>query len=62
MDPKANLEEQRQLVDSIIFCEHDEWEPEDLASVWETRAVRLAKLVRALDKWRSAGGADPYLS
>ena len=60
MDPQANLEEQRQLSHENLNSEHKEWEPDNMAQVWENRATRLAELVQAMDEWRKNGGADPY--
>lgn len=63
MDPQANLEAQRRLVDSILNPDtHGDGDMEiaDLASAWEDRATRLAEFVLAMDEWRKKGGYDPY--
>lgn len=57
MDPDANLEEQRRLVDLI-----DELDGamgiENMREL-TTAAFRLAELVRALDEWLVKGGHKP---
>lgn len=62
MDPKANIEEQRELAREILDLS------EKLASVNENvfggivaKADRLAELVQSLDEWRLRGGFDPYV-
>ncbi len=52
MDPTANLEEQRKLVEEVQNGIGD----------WRTfgeNATRLAELAEALDKWISSGGFLP---
>lgn len=50
MDPNANLEEQRSLVQWLIA------HPDEDTS---TEAARLADLVQALDEWLTGGGFLP---
>ena len=50
MDPDANLEEQRRLAEEIL---------DDESPVDNTKSLRLAELVQALDEWIRAGGFLP---
>jgi len=52
MDPNANLEEQRRIVQRMLYG--DEHNPP-----LEEDAVRLAELVEALDGWLDKGGFLP---
>ncbi len=51
MDPNANLQEQREIVQRILA--------EDSRDVDTGDAVRLAELVRELDAWLTKGGFLP---
>lgn len=59
MDPKANIDEQRELTARLLRARDGDEGCRDTAV---DDAVRLAELVEALDNWRKVGGADPYLS
>lgn len=50
MDPVANLERQRELVEQILANPRNY--PDDAAA--------LAELAGALDGWRLSGGFDPW--
>lgn len=56
MDPRANIEEQRQLAREILEDEDND------KPVSQVSAVRLADLVLALDKWREYNDFDIYPS
>lgn len=64
MDPRANLQEQRELAAKILAIvdaadelgDHTPDQEQDLIAA----ANRLAELVQALDEWRTHGGYDPY--
>ena len=51
MDPNANLEEQRSIIDRMLD-EHSEY-------IDTGDALRLAELVQALDAWIVSGGFLP---
>lgn len=57
MDPFANIKEQRELAQAII-AKFDAMEEPDNEIAYQ--AEELARLVLALDEWRSKGGFDPY--
>ncbi len=48
MDPTANLSEQREIVKRMLAAEH-----------FDTDAMRLAELCKALDDWLTGGGFKP---
>jgi hypothetical protein len=54
MDPNANLEEQRRLVNAINDARDNETDV-DQDDIW-----RLAELCEALDGWISNGGFLPH--
>ena len=63
MDPNANLEEQRRLVQELLTCDHLEGDDfcEDCRTchLCANAAARLAELALALDEWISKGGFLP---
>lgn len=61
MDPKANLERQRELAQTIVDApEVPDAELSEEAERIIAAADELAGLVQALDQWRRNGGFDPY--
>ena len=48
MDPNANLDEQRRIINRALASE-----------IGDAEALRLAELARALDEWISSGGFLP---
>jgi hypothetical protein len=60
MDPKANLERQRQIAAGIIALSEHGDDPTEVHDDIRPLAIELAELVQALDQWRRNGGFDPY--
>lgn len=58
MDPKANIERQRELVGDITHIQDSGADSSPYAI--EDLAFELAESVQSLDEWRSKGGFDPY--
>lgn len=64
MDPKANIDEQREIARDVIafidgLSESDD--AENALKLLIDPSARLAELVLALDEWRTKGGFDPYV-
>lgn len=66
MDPTANLEEQRRLIETIHTLTEQAYDDKTSAAKKQRaiealadRASRLAELVHALDKWIVGGGFLP---
>jgi hypothetical protein len=60
MDPKANLERQRQIAAEIIALSEHRDDPTEVHDDIRPLAIELAELVQPLDQWRRNGGFDPY--
>lgn len=60
MDPKANLKEQIELAQAIITACDAAQRMGWISTELESQAEELARLVLAMNEWRTNGGFDPY--